>query len=111
MQLQLHKYHRRFKVPASWTPRGAFRGSVGCRRLAVEQSQLGDCMVHRRHSHCPHPQTTDVLSTASSIVTSSSLRGSPQCIAFKRSCTCRHLTAVQRNVCHVRGVLSVQQDL
>ena len=117
MQLQLHKNHRCFKVPASWTPRGAFLGCVGCRCLAVDQPLFGDCTVHLIYDvlALPTPQTADMLRIAWSIVTSSSLRGSPQCIAFKRSCTCRRLTAVQRNVCHVKGVLFfcvfVQQDL
>lgn len=56
-----------------------------------------------RRSRAAHPWTADMLRIACSIVTSWSLRGSPQCIAFKRSRTCRHLTAVQHNVCHVKG--------
>lgn len=58
----------------------------------------------------PKPQTCYLSPDPLLLVTSSSLRGSPQCIAFQRYCTCQHLTAVQHNVCHAKGVF-VQQDL
>lgn len=58
----------------------------------------------------PKPQTCYLSPDPLLLVTSSSLRGSTQCIAFQRYCTCQHLTAVQHNVCHAKGVF-VQQDL
>lgn len=40
-----------------------------------------------------------------------SLRGSPQCIAFKRNCTCQHLTAVQHNVCPAKRCFCTTRSL
>lgn len=93
MQLQLHKHHYRFKVPASWTP-----GVVTwlCWMLVSVSSC---CLVIAWYIYefltlptpHPQPQTCYLSPDPLLLVTSSSLRGSPQCIAFKRYCTCQHL--------------------
>lgn len=76
--------------------------------LVSKQLLFSDHMVHLwifPHSRPPQkPQTRYPLPVPLLLVTSSSPRGSPQCIAFKRYCTCQHLTAVQRNVCPAKGV-------
>lgn len=76
--------------------------------LLSKQLLFSDRMVHLwifPHSRPPQkPQTRYPSPVPLLLVTSSSPRGSPQCIAFKRYCTCQHLTAVQRNVCHAKGV-------
>lgn len=76
--------------------------------LLSKQLLFSDRMVHLwifPHSRPPQkPQTHYPSPVPLLLVTSSSPRGSPQCIAFKRYCTCQHLTAVQRNVCHAKGV-------
>lgn len=106
MQLRLHKHHSgHFKVPASWTPE-----VVLSRRLAVEAVAgfsfyfifflrkwlHGTSMNLPQHSWPPKetkPQTRSPSSDPVLLVFSSSPRGSPQCIAFKRYCTRQHLTA------------------
>lgn len=108
MQLHTHTHHCHFKVPASWTPR-VFTCLCWC--LAVFGSYcFSDCMVHLYFftlpKHCP--QTCYLSPDTFLHVTSSELRGSPQCIAFERFCTCQHL--LQRSVKSVMQKFAFVQE-
>lgn len=115
MQLQLHKtLHPPFQGTCVLDSQGVTSFLLDVGVFAVEAVAVfsfflfffSDCMVRRwnfSHSRPPRkPQTRSPSCDPLLLVTSSSPRGSPQCIAFKRYCTRQHLTAVQRNVCHAK---------
>lgn len=88
LQLQLHKHHHRFKVPASWTPTVVTCLCwmlVSC-CLAIAVWVIAWYIYESPPNHTRYLSPDPLL-----LVTSSSSRGSPQCIAFKRYCTCQHL--------------------
>lgn len=107
-------YTCRFKVPASWTPKVLLSFCWMLASLLSKQLLFFFCFFSflviawyvDEISHTPNPREKlkHVLHRVIHLllVTSSSPRGSPQCIAFKRYCTRQHLTAVQRNVCHAK---------
>lgn len=64
MQLRLHKYHRRFKVPASWTPRGGvflfFLSDVGVSLLTGRCSATAWYIWSTTFSRSPSPNCRHV---------------------------------------------------